>query len=241
MAKALVEYGARLARDGHLAEAVPVLKQALALDPSLAFKPEAEAKRRYAPTVVHQANGLAEGGHLGEAKTKYEEALALDPTLTLDPKTEPGRLYAPAVMDQARQLAWDGELQDAIAKYREAAAMDPSLGIDPPVAAQIEYGVNLVGNGHYAEAMNALDAAQAISPTLDITATLPAVSWSGICRDGSLDGSAATVLPACERAVALGPEDGDSRSEPRPGARPDRRCGGRDHRFRVRRRVGRTR
>ena len=36
-------------------------------------------------------------------------------------------------------------------------------------------------------------------------------SWNNVCWDGSLDGAASAVMPACERAVALAPEDGGIR------------------------------
>lgn len=49
---------------------------------------------------------------------------------------------------------------------------------------------------------------------VDITSTVPAAgwgSWNSVCWYGSLTGLAAEVMPACERAVALAPEDGGIR------------------------------
>ena len=93
-------------------------------------------------------------------------------------------------------------------------ALDPSLPIEPALLAQIEWGKELLASGAYTEGLAALAAAQTISPTVDITNTLPAngvPSWNAVCWDGSLAGVAAEVMPACERAVALAPEDGGIR------------------------------
>jgi tetratricopeptide (TPR) repeat protein len=116
-----------------------------------------------------------------------------------------------SLLDQAQSLAREGDVEGAVARFKEALALDPSLTLDPRLAAQVEWGTGLVASGRYTEAMAALDAALLISPTLDITATLTADAWNSVCRWGSLSGAAAEVLPACERAVALAPEDGGTR------------------------------
>ena len=92
--------------------------------------------------------------------------------------------------------------------------MDPSLPIEPALLAQIEWGKGLLASGAYTEGLAALVAAQTISPTVDITNTLPAGkdSWNAVCWEGSLAGVAAEVMPACEWAVALAPEDGNIRN-----------------------------
>jgi len=63
----------------------------------------------------------------------------------------------------------------------------------------------------YAEGIVALANAQVISPTIDITTTLPVSDWNQVCRHGALASVATEVMPACARAVALAPEHGDYR------------------------------
>jgi hypothetical protein len=93
-------------------------------------------------------------------------------------------------------------------------ALDPSLPIAPALLAKIEWGKELFASGAYTEGMVALASTQTVSPTVEITSTLPAKgkdSWNNVCWDGSLDGAASAVMPACERAVTLAPEDGGIR------------------------------
>ncbi len=57
------------------------------------------------------------------------------------------------------------------------------------------------------EAIALYKEAQKLDPTLEISAD----SWNALCWDGSLHGNAAEVIFACEKAVALAPEDGGIR------------------------------
>lgn len=73
-----------------------------------------------------------------------------------------------------------------------------------PLGLQLALTLAEGGNGPAAlQAFNALDAH---SPGL-----LTADNWNALCWQGSLAGHAAAVLPACERAVALDPENGGIR------------------------------
>ena len=110
--------------------------------------------------------------------------------------------------DEARVLAEQGDIPGAVAKFEEALALDPSLDIEPKVVAQVELGRGLSSRSAYTEAMTVFATLQTISPTFAITTALSANEWNGICWNGSLAGVADAVLPACERAVALAPEDG---------------------------------
>jgi tetratricopeptide (TPR) repeat protein len=207
-----MDYATRLAETGNIASAVVAIERALVLDPSLAVHPETEANRVYATVLVGQARALADQGNILSAAVMFRKALTLDPTLAIDPDDEAKRIYAPRVEAKARALAGEGKLEEALAMFREAIRLDPSLDIYPELATQVEYGLGLVMYSRYAEAMVALEATLRISATLDVTSTVPAWDWNSICRGGSLDGNAAGVLAACERAVAAAPEDGDYRS-----------------------------
>ena len=113
--------------------------------------------------------------------------------------------------DEARSLAQMGDIKGAVAKFEQALALDPSLDIEPKVADQVEFGRELSAHGAYTEAMTSLAAVQTISPTFAITTALSADEWNNICWNGSLDGAADAVLPACEWAVVLAPEAGNIR------------------------------
>jgi hypothetical protein len=60
---------------------------------------------------------------------------------------------------------------------------------------------------HPDRALTKLNEALSLQPDLAISAD----TWGRICRDGSLNGQAALVLPACHKAVTLAPNDGDIR------------------------------
>ena len=135
--------------------------------------------------------------------------MALDPSLAINPEAEAKRIYASVFVDEGRTLAQAGDVEGAIAKFKQALALDPSLEIEPKVVAQVELGRGLSSRSAYTEALTAFATLQTISPTFAITTVVSADEWSGICWNGSLAGAADAMLPACERAVALAPEDGN--------------------------------
>ena len=63
----------------------------------------------------------------------------------------------------------------------------------------------------YGEAMQKLADLESANPGIAITTTLAAEDWNRLCWHGALAGETAAVLPACERAVALAPDDGGIR------------------------------
>ncbi|MEQ8972673.1 MAG: hypothetical protein RIE73_20030 [Coleofasciculus sp. C1-SOL-03] len=72
----------------------------------------------------------------------------------------------------------------------------------------INKGKKQVREGEVKEALTAYDKAQKIDPP---TWKISAESWNTLCRDGSLHKEAAAVMDACEKAVALAPENGGFR------------------------------
>jgi tetratricopeptide (TPR) repeat protein len=207
----LVAQGRVLARSGTLPEAAALFAQALRLDGSLGIDPETEAGRSYARVLVAEGNALARRGDVTGAIAKFEQALEVDLSLPIEPEAEAGRITAAVFVANGRSLAQQEDLAGAIAKFEQALALDPSLPIVPALLAQIELGKALLASDAYTEGLAALTFAQTISPTVDITTTLWAEDWNVICWDGSLDGLAAEVMPACERAVVLAPDDGGKR------------------------------
>jgi len=204
----IVKQAEELARDGAITEAVASYQEALRLDSTLVISPEVEAGRIYAPIVVEKAAELARSGDITQAVTVFNQAIELDPQLNLEPFKEARRLAAPRLVDLGTQLARIGDIDGAIFRYELALTYDPASYFEPPVKAQIEYGRALYDKHAFAQAMQAVTVAQNISPTLDVTSTLSAYQWSELCRGGSLVGVATVVMPACERAVVLSPQDG---------------------------------
>lgn len=68
-------------------------------------------------------------------------------------------------------------------------------------------GENLAREGKVKDAMAAYSKAQELHPTLTVTAQ----SWNRLCWSGGLWGYASDVMPACEQAVALAPDNGNIR------------------------------
>ncbi|MEH1998659.1 MAG: hypothetical protein V7L00_07890 [Nostoc sp.] len=94
----------------------------------------------------------------------------------------------------------------------------PSLKFDPKLKAQefankgnaerlIGEGERIVKGGKVKEALADYADAQKLDPNVEISAD----SWNTLCRQGSLGGYAKDVLFACDKAVALAPDDRNNR------------------------------
>ncbi|WP_026098035.1 WD40 domain-containing protein [Kamptonema formosum] len=121
---------------------------------------------------------------------------------------------APFLVGEGEEQAKAGNVEEAVATFRTALKWNPNLKLDPEKDARrfsapslVERGKNLVSQGEVKEAIAAYEQAQKLDPALEITAD----SWNSLCREGSLHRHAAEVMYACEKAVALAPENGDIR------------------------------
>jgi tetratricopeptide (TPR) repeat protein len=126
-------------------------------------------------------------------------------------QTEARRLAAPGLLAKGETLAKSGEVNGAIGAFKQARALDPTLTLHPAtetwrlaVPALVAKGAK---QGDIREAIAAFTTAQESDPHLQIDAE----AWNALCWSGSLWDFAPDVLAACERAVALAPEDGNSR------------------------------
>ncbi len=172
----------------------------------------AEECQRYATTapcptpagsLVVEAKNLARSGDVARAVADLEKAKRLDPTLTLSPAIEAGRLAAEAPLRQGE--AWAAtDMDSALVKFRRAAALDSSLEGRAHLAERaIEGGTRAAARGKVDQALAAFKAAQEFDPELKVSPT----DLNSLCWWGSLYGHAADVLDACEKAVALYPEN----------------------------------
>jgi WD40 repeat protein len=116
----------------------------------------------------------------------------------------------PSVLQEAQDLARTGDLEAAVSLFHRALALDPHLAFQPEAEAN-KWAVQglltrvwaLVQQGYMVEALATYADAQQRDPTLHIAAEL----WNYLCWRGSLWDQAAAVLPACEQAVTLAPDD----------------------------------
>jgi WD40 repeat protein/tetratricopeptide (TPR) repeat protein len=129
---------------------------------------------------------------------------------------DPDRLAAaaPNLVKEAEAQARAGNVDAAIENFRTALQWNPNLDIDDPEARAnqlaetqrlVGEGENLVGQGKIEEAIAAYAKAQQLDSSLEISAD----SWNGLCWQGGLQGHAKDVMFACEKAVALAPQDGN--------------------------------
>ena len=202
--------GNNLARAGDVDNAVASFRKALELDPTLGFSPETEARRLAAEFLVEKGHRLAKAGDVDGAITSFQKALELDSTLRLASEAETIWLAAEFLVEKGQRLAKAGDVDGAIASFQKALAHNPSLVFDRQVKAGklpsevlIEEGRELVRQGKVREAIVAYAGAERLDPTLKISAE----RWNSLCWFGSPWKHADEVMFACERAVALQPED----------------------------------
>ncbi|MHC5674840.1 nSTAND1 domain-containing NTPase, partial [Nostoc sp.] len=131
-------------------------------------------------------------------------------------QTPPRLVQAATVLViQGEKLARNEDVDNAITKFRQAQQWDANLRFEPQVKAQefvnkgkaersVDEGNSRLREKKFKEALAAYTAALKFDPKVEI----PTNSWNTICWDGSLQKQAADVLPACDKAVALAPEDG---------------------------------
>jgi len=157
-------------------------------------------------------DGLHEHPTLLEAKTEDAKAAAIT---CLDYADWSNTEKAQFLVKQGQAIAKaDGDTKTAEAKFNQARKWDSNVAIPsktelrhlaaPGLVTQAE---KLVKDGKVKEALAAHTEAQNFDSNLKITA----ISWDFLCWYGSLRGYAADVMFACEKAVALEPEDADIR------------------------------
>ncbi|MBI1878289.1 MAG: tetratricopeptide repeat protein [Chloroflexi bacterium] len=120
------------------------------------------------------------------------------------------------MLDEGRELARRGEVEQAVANFQQALKLDPGLNLDPETEAHRlaqHTAANLVDEGKELAQQDRLEEALAKfqeAETLDATFKIGAEDWHTLCVAGSQHGEteARTVLPACDRAIELDPDNG---------------------------------
>ena len=166
------------------------------------------------PSFLEIIRGQVKNGDVEGAVAKLHIALQADGSSDVDLQKEARRLAAPGLVDKGQELARGGDTDGAVVAFQQALELDPNLALDPQKEARrlaapglVDKGLVLAKQGAIREALAAIETAQASDSNLEIAAD----SWNSLCWDGSLAGFASDVMAACERAVALEPDDGQIR------------------------------
>jgi tetratricopeptide (TPR) repeat protein len=118
-------------------------------------------------------------------------------------------------------LARAGNIQGAVAKFQKAREKNPTLPIAPTerakrLAAQTiaDKADILLVQHKFKKTIKFKDVITTYTEAqkLDANVYISADSWNTLCWDGSLRGYAKQVMFACEKAVALAPDDGNYRN-----------------------------
>ncbi|MEH2259136.1 nSTAND1 domain-containing NTPase [Nostoc sp.] len=125
---------------------------------------------------------------------------------------------ATALLIQGENLARNDDMNGAVKKFGKAQQWNNKLKFDSQLRAKefvnkgkaerlISEGNRIVEEGKVKEALADYAGALNLDPKVEISAD----SWNSLCRYGSLQKQATDVIFACEKAVALAPEDGNIR------------------------------
>jgi tetratricopeptide (TPR) repeat protein len=153
--------------------------------------------------IIGAGRKLMGEGNVEGAIAKYQQALELNPDLDLDPQEE----AAWSLVEIGQDLAQEGDPDGAMAKFLQALELDPSLKLVPEeeVAKNlIEGSQDLLKDGEIIGVLKSYEEAQ----SLDTELVISAKQWNALCWYGSLWNHSTDVMPACERAVELAPEEG---------------------------------
>jgi WD40 repeat protein/tetratricopeptide (TPR) repeat protein len=189
----LLYTGLACAYQGQADDAVKAFHSAQALKPGAEIP--AEAWERLCIHLIDVAKRTA-AENIAGALALLRRAAELAPTLKLNPEAE-------AHEAAAMTIAESGRLAEVLAHIEAVRAAAPRR--DPSTQRHIllKIGFALVGDGQVADAVKALDAAQALQP--DVPLEVNEMIW--LCWLGSLAGHADLVLFAGDRAVTLDPEN----------------------------------
>jgi tetratricopeptide (TPR) repeat protein len=165
-----------------------------------------------APMLVTQGEQLARDGNIKRARELFQQAVAWDSRLDIDAKTKAQNVAtAQTLVSEAEELAQAGKIFDATAKLIEAKQLDFSLDFEPETRAKelaiqkyLTKGNQFLNERKVPEAVVAYRQAEA----LGLRDRISAYDWNTLCWDGSTYNHAEAVMFACEKAIALAPEDG---------------------------------
>lgn len=209
--KYLMDTAQELAKSNDLSKAIEWLTEAKDLDSTLDFVPEAQAKTWRVQFLMEDAEELARSNQIQTATNQLTEAKALDPTLDFEPKAQAKTWRVQYLLETAEELAREGDLTTASQQLGEAQKLDTSLDFDPETRAEklavepyLREGQRLAQEGNINGALRAYQQAE----SRGLADYISARDWNEICRIGSTFDQAKQAMLACQKAVALAPQDG---------------------------------
>ena len=101
-----------------------------------------------------------------------------------------------SVIDHAQQLAESGNVAEATALFQRISEIEPSMNLDPSAETGRWGRQGKLEKKKYAEWIGLASEAVQLDPTAVLNK-----DWNEVCWDGVLDGQAAVVMRACDRAV----------------------------------------
>jgi WD40 repeat protein len=129
---------------------------------------------------------------------------------------------ASTLVEEGEELAKDDNLEAAVEKLKKALQFDRNIDLDPKtqeidnnpkVVAKkltapyfVTQGKEFVRKGEVKEAIAAYNKASKINHSLQISAE----DWNALCWFGAINNHAKDVMFACEKAIALAPENGSA-------------------------------
>ncbi|MCP4695632.1 MAG: CHAT domain-containing protein [Gammaproteobacteria bacterium] len=178
------------------------------------FLPEDE-KLYVAETLLAQGEQQAREGLLEDAIASFRQAQKNNPALNFDPEVKARVLAANGLLGKGTQFAKAGKLEQAIAAFSQVKTLrSGNFLFDPETKARklyapkvIKKGEELAWEGKLAEALAHYAKARQLDRDLQISAD----SWNTLCRFGGIYQKAAPVLPACEKAAELAPDNHEIR------------------------------
>ena len=204
----LIEKGTKLAQAGDIPAATDKFKQAKQDAPCFKFNSSDKARRIAAQAQIEIGKTPLKDDKIEEAIAAFKRATEIDSRFNGLP------LVTNIWLDKGNQLAKKGQIEGAVAEFKKAKALVPSFLFEPEIKAKqlfapvlVQQGEKLTKKGEIEEAIAKYQEAQQMDSHLDISAYF----WNKLCWNGSLYGYAAKVMDACEKAVALEPEDKDYR------------------------------
>jgi WD40 repeat protein/tetratricopeptide (TPR) repeat protein len=162
-----------------------------------------------APMLVQRGEELARQGKDQQAIELFQQAIDWDNRLDFDPRQ---KADAHALVTEGETLAREGEIALATQKLAEAKELDASLDFEPESRAKevavnylINEGSRLINNGDIDGAVRAYQKADAFG----MEGSCDSCDWNTLCWFGSTYNQAEKVMFACDKAVALAPDDDD--------------------------------
>ncbi len=226
-AEFLVFEGKLMARDGMGKEAEANFKKAKKLNPNLTLDSQKEAQKLAIPVLLNRGTRKASDslGFPYEAIRYFEEAKKLDSSLDFNPTIKAKKILFDKHIADAKERSKQGNnIKGAIYSLEEAEKLNRNKELNPDFDLESEIKAAEKLAELAASAKTLLEKTRELREIDDIEGALEiyfqvekmdaqlemmsASDWNYLCWWGSLKGMVEQVITACEKAVALEPEDG---------------------------------